>query len=284
MVGVRSGGVTRDKHGLSFGAGRACPNGRKRPVLWDVLRSGAKWSDDARSAAWICLGLNALLFATRLAGRKRSSSLILMGESFWIGGNAIRFRQEVPMQAHREDGNQSTACQKSSKLSLVRDTSQDDHAVSCPTPDGLPFRLVADFVVEVNSVKAFLEEADLTAQQRSFFIRLSIPEAFNRMCRLALVSDLETDPGKYFESEFEGPEPVDILNCALPYLSPEEREYWIELQRDPAEHVNNGLLAIFMEFRSSLKRVVIQDMTTGETIPTRVGSRFRKDGSEDTLR
>lgn len=181
------------------------------------------------------------------------------------------------MQTPREDGNESTTQQKSPKLSLVRDSKQGDHTASCPTPDGLPFRLVADFVVEVNSVKAFLEEVDLTAQQRSFFMTiLAIPEAFNRMCRLAIVSDLETDGGEYLESEFEGPEPEDILNCAFPYLPQEDRAYWSHLQQDPSAHVNNDLLTIFVQFRSSLKRVVIQDMTTGETILPRVGSKFRK--------
>ncbi len=121
------------------------------------------------------------------------------------------------MQTPREDGNESTTQQKSPKLSLVRDSKQGDHTASCPTPDGLPFRLVADFVVEVNSVKAFLEEVDLTAQQRSFFITiLAIPEAFNRMCRLAIVSDLETDGGEYLEREFEGPEPGLALRIRIP--------------------------------------------------------------------
>jgi hypothetical protein len=41
--------------GTVWRAGGACPNGRKRPVLWAVHRSGPKWVQAARSASLILL-------------------------------------------------------------------------------------------------------------------------------------------------------------------------------------------------------------------------------------
>jgi hypothetical protein len=99
------------------------------------------------------------------------------------------------MQTHQEDGNESKAGQKSTKLSLVHDSKPGDHDASCPAPNGLAFRLVADFVVEVNSVKAFLEETDLTAQQRSLTVvrekleRKSITTSTCRLSVLILLGD-----------------------------------------------------------------------------------------------
>ncbi len=182
------------------------------------------------------------------------------------------------MEAHREDHIQSRTDKEVSKIGLERGLNQGGYAAAGSMQKALPFRLIADFIVEADSAEAFLEQAELTAHQRRLFIvLLTVPTAFRHMCRLAIVSDFETDPGKYFEGEFAGPETEDILACVLPYLSPEDREYWNRLREQSAERLDYYLSPIFMEFRSSFKRVMVQDMTTGETIPARVSTRLRGD-------
>lgn len=121
------------------------------------------------------------------------------------------------MQARPEDRIQSRTGQDSAQLRLVHRLTQEESEATEPTTKTLPFRLVADFTVQTYTAKAFLEQPDLTPQQRSFFTTvLTNPEAFNRMCRLAIVSELEAHSEEWFEAEFEGPETEDILNCALP--------------------------------------------------------------------
>ena len=157
---------------------------------------------------------------------------------------------------------------------LERNSKQNSPIVDLPTPKALPFRLIADFAVEVGSAEAFLAGTDLTEQERSFLLRiLNDHEAFNRMCRLAIVSDLETFGGKYFEEEVDGPNAEDILACASPYLASEEREYWNRQWQEQPESLTAFLLEMFAKFCSSLKRAVVQDMTTGAMIPMRVNSR-----------
>jgi hypothetical protein len=110
------------------------------------------------------------------------------------------------MQARREDRNESRTDQKVANLHLVCGSTQEDSSYTGPMPEGIPFRLVADFVVEVNPAEPFFGNSNLTAYERSFLTTiLSIPEAFNRMCRLAIVCELEADLG-LFEDQFWGPQ------------------------------------------------------------------------------
>jgi len=139
----------------------------------------------------------------------------------------------------------------------------------------LPFRLIADFAVETNTAAAYLQQPDLTRQERDLFLTiLHTPEALDRMCRLAIVSDFEADLDGCFRDIFLGPHPEDILDCVLPYLPEELANYWKELRERDYDRFSHWIDEIFMEFRSSLKRTVIEDTTTGETIPLQLGNRF----------
>lgn len=138
----------------------------------------------------------------------------------------------------------------------------------------VPFRLTADFVVEAETAENFLHKPDLTPEERGLFLTiLATPKALNRVCRLAIVCDLEADPSGYFEETFMGPEPRDILDCVLPYLSTELQEYWTRLQRENYDSFAFRIDDIFQQFCSSLKKTVVQDMTTNEAIPLRIGDK-----------
>jgi hypothetical protein len=49
---------------------------------------------------------------------------------------------------------------------------------------------------------------------------------------------------------------------------------WKKLREQNNDRFSDSIDGIFMEFRNSLKRTVIEDMTTGETIPLQANSRF----------
>jgi hypothetical protein len=187
--------------------------------------------------------------------------------------------QEVLVHADPEDRFHSRTDQDSAQLNLVRRFTQENSPATEAAPKTLSFRLVADISVQANTTGAFLEQPDVTPQQRSFFaIVLANPEAFNRMCRLAIVSDLEAHSEEWFETEFEGPETEDILNCALPYLSADDQDYWNRIKQESGELLSYFLMPIFLEFSGSLNNVAILDLTTGETIPNRVCSRHNSGG------
>jgi hypothetical protein len=137
----------------------------------------------------------------------------------------------------------------------------------------IPFRLIADFVVETETAVEFLQRDDLAPQERDLFlIVLTTPEARNRMCRLAIVSDFEAHLADcYFDDKFRGPQPADILNCISPYLPEALLGWWKEFQQENSEYFSYRIGLIFMEFRTALRRIVIQDMTTQDAIPMRAG-------------
>jgi len=176
------------------------------------------------------------------------------------------------MSAHRQDHIANNEVSRP-KCELIPGRNPAEEIRSGPT--AIPFRLIADFVVETSTAAEFLQRADLEPQERDLFlIVLTTPEALNRMCRLAIVSDFETHFADcYFEDRFRGPEPVDILDCVSPYLPPALESWWKEFQQENSEYFSYRIGLIFMEFRSALRRTVIQDMTTGDAIPLRVSER-----------
>jgi hypothetical protein len=130
----------------------------------------------------------------------------------------------------------------------------------------IPFRLTADFVVEVETAERYLQQPHLTSEERRLFLTvLTTPEALNRMCRLAIVSGFDTKPG-LFEGQFFGPQSEDILAAAMPYLSPEDHSYWTQRQQISPAQMGDRLLDMFCEFRTALRRVTVEDATTGEAI------------------
>ena len=145
-----------------------------------------------------------------------------------------------------------------------------------PAQTGVPFRLVADFVVETETAAEFLKSPDLSPEQRSLFlILLTNPEARNRFSRLAIVCDFSAhERGEYFDGGFSGPHPGQLLDCVLPYLTTDLREYWTRLRNEQYEYFGALIDEVFLQFNSSLRKVVIQDGTTGEEIPLRISDPY----------
>ena len=136
----------------------------------------------------------------------------------------------------------------------------------------VPFRLTADFVVETETATEFLKKPDLLPEQRNLFlILLTNPEARNRISRLAIVCDFSAhERSEYFEGVFSGPHPAQILDCVLPYLNADTQEYWTRLRNEEYYYFSSVIDEVFLQFNSSLKKVVIEDRTTGDHIPLRI--------------
>lgn len=143
-----------------------------------------------------------------------------------------------------------------------------------PTETGVPFRLIADFVVETETAVEFLRKPDLLPEQRRLFlILLTNPEARNRISKLAIVCDFSAhERGEYFDGVFSGPHPAQILDCVLPYLAADSQAYWTRLRKDEYYYFASAIDEVFLQFNSSLKSVVIEDRTTGEEIPLHVSN------------
>lgn len=142
-----------------------------------------------------------------------------------------------------------------------------------PFQMAVPFRLVADFVIETDTASEFTGCLDFTAHQHDLFITaVTNPDALSRMARLAIVSELETFGDDFCRYEFEGPDALDILECVLPYLSAEEREYWEGLRNESSDLLDWAIEPVFSEFHARLRRVVVEETATGAEIPRRVAS------------
>lgn len=141
-----------------------------------------------------------------------------------------------------------------------------------PAEMAVPFRLIADFVVGTETAAQFLKKPDLLPEQRNLFlILLTNPEARNRISRLAIVCDFSAhERSEYFDGVFSGPDPEQILDCVLPYLAIDSREYWTRLRTEEYYYFASVIDEVFLQFNSSLKKVVIEDRTTGEEIPLRI--------------
>lgn len=137
----------------------------------------------------------------------------------------------------------------------------------------VPFRLVVDFVIETNTASEFTGRLDLTSHQHDLFIAIvTHPEALSRMARLAAVSELEVLGNDFCRHQFEGPDSIDILECVLPYLSEEEKQYWERLRDESEVALDGAIMDVFSEFHSALKRIAVREVATGEEIPRRVAS------------
>jgi hypothetical protein len=147
-----------------------------------------------------------------------------------------------------------------------------DKSSNLPAEAGVPFRLIADFVVETETAAEFLKNPDLTREQRSLFLTLlTDPEARNRISRLAIVCDLSShEHGKFFGDLFFGPQPEQILDCVLPYLAVDLQEFWMRLRAEDCDYFASLIDDVFLQFNSSLKKVVIVERTTGEEIQLRI--------------
>lgn len=130
--------------------------------------------------------------------------------------------------------------------------------------------------MEAEKPAEFLEEPDLTPQERRLFLAIiTTPQALNRICRLAIVCDLTEDSERYFEGKFMGPEPEDILDSILPYLPVDVEKHWTAFERENRDCFDSSMDRIFQRFRSSLRKAEIIEMTTGESIPLWANSKIR---------
>lgn len=125
--------------------------------------------------------------------------------------------------------------------------SNRDISASLPTT-AIPFRLMADFVVEAGTANEFLLNPETTPEERDLLLCiLTDPEALDRMCRLAIVCDLKAyGCGLYFEDTFMGPDPEDVLDCVLPYLPADLQEYWTRLRMEQWDRFSSEIDNVFV--------------------------------------
>jgi len=130
------------------------------------------------------------------------------------------------------------------------------------------FQLIADFSVSARSVERLFAEEELTEEQRRLFrAALEVPAAWNRMCRLAIVSEFESDPAMWSRDLFRGPNAEHILESVLPELTPADQQYWTDLRDNDVEALDFYIEPVFQAIRSTLVSVRIVDVASGETIP-----------------
>ena len=136
---------------------------------------------------------------------------------------------------------------------------------SLPSPS-VSFRMTADLVVEIKTAAKFLQQPDLSSEERRFFLTiLTTPDALNRVCRLAVVDDLAREEDGLFEGQFFGPQSEDILAVVMPYLSKEDQLFWTRLQQENS--AADFLTEMFCEFKTALRRVDVEERSSGEAIP-----------------
>jgi hypothetical protein len=132
------------------------------------------------------------------------------------------------------------------------------------------FRLVAEFSLSAEAPDRLLRAADLTDEQRRLFrAALEVP-AWNRMCRLAIVSEFEADPPMWSRGLFRGPNPEHILESILPELTLADQQYWIDLRDNDLEALGFYVEPVFQAIRSSLVSVKIVEVASGEAIPVMI--------------
>ncbi len=148
-----------------------------------------------------------------------------------------------------------------------QDTKQEAAAEAVLSPPSVRFKLTAEFAVEASGSAEYLERLYRSPEERSLLLTiLTTPEALNRMSRIGILTDFDSNPG-LFENQFSGFDAKDILACVLPYLSDADQEFWRRSMRESRDVTGDKLLMILEAFETVLKSVVVEDMTTGERIP-----------------
>lgn len=129
-------------------------------------------------------------------------------------------------------------------------------------------RLIADFALPSDDAEELLTSSELIPEQRRLFrAALRSPGVWRRLCRMALVSELEGDPARWYEDQFKGPDMDQVLDAVLPELTPADRSWWIGLRDTEPEALIFYLDPLFGEIRSVLLSVKIVDIDTGESVP-----------------
>jgi hypothetical protein len=155
----------------------------------------------------------------------------------------------------------------SSRCSAKKRSPTDSENTPVSTRISVPFQFFAHFQVEVAKATEFLGEPDLSPQARSLFLAIiHTPEALNRICHVAILCDRTEESGNYFKGKLTGLDREDILDGILPHLPVELQEYWIGLRRENSASYDFYVDRIFHQFQSSLRKIDIINMSTGESI------------------
>lgn len=155
----------------------------------------------------------------------------------------------------------------SSRCSAKKISPADSEIPPVYIPISVPFQFVADFQVEVPKAREFLQEPYLSPQARSLFLAIiNTPEALNRICHVAILCDRTEDSGSYFRGKLTELDREDILDAIFSYLPVKLKEYWIGLQRQDSDSFDFYVDRIFQQFQSSLRKIEIINLTTGESI------------------
>ncbi len=129
-------------------------------------------------------------------------------------------------------------------------------------------RLVADFTLAADAAEELLDSPKLVPQQQRLFrAALRSSTAWKRLCRMALVSQLEADPSNWTEELFKGPHMDQILDAVLSELTTEDQSWWTGLRDTEPEALIFYLDPLFGEIRGVLVNVGIVDLDTGEAVP-----------------
>ena len=141
--------------------------------------------------------------------------------------------------------------------------------------NSVPFQLAVDLCVATPNAAKFLRDPGVNSEERRLFNAIvSTPEALNRICRLAVVCDLQVQMGDYYRERFTGADPDDIFKSILPCLSPDVADFWTRLRDSNNDEFEASINFIFEQFETSLKKTAVIDVANGESIPLRVSSRL----------
>lgn len=129
----------------------------------------------------------------------------------------------------------------------------------------IPFRPTADFVVEVARAERYLQQPHDRGGAASVPDRSDHTGGIEPDVPTGHHQRLRHETG-LFEGQFSGAHSEDILAAAMHYLSAEDQSYWMQRQQITPAQMGDRLLDMFYEFKTALRRVKVEDATTGEAI------------------
>lgn len=161
-----------------------------------------------------------------------------------------------------------------SRCSSKRGSPAESESQPRATLISVPFQVVADFQVDGDEVAQFLQDPDLSPEERTLFLAIiNTPDALNRICGVVVILDLISDSERYFRDTIFGPELEITVDAILPSLPGEIQDYWTRLRQEDRDAFDYCINRTFEPFHTSLRKAEIKEMTTGESIPFRVRSK-----------
>jgi len=86
----------------------------------------------------------------------------------------------------------------------------------------------------------------------------------------AVCGGQKREQAELFEGQFFGPQGEDILAAVMPYLSSEDQAFWTRLQQENPPV--NYLSEVFCEFKTVLRRVVVEDVARARRFRSKHGA------------